>query len=88
VQGSEPRDLTLLADILREFVRQVGEGPPPRYLYVPPGGTVSLADDIRWLLTANDEASAWLAGMVMVERPDVVRLGFSALLLRDPLQAN
>lgn len=84
----EPRDLSLLADILETYVAQIRAGQRPRYLYVPPGAVMELADDVRWLLAPHDEASAWLAEMVMVERPEIEEMGYRALLLEEALPAN
>lgn len=86
MSGSEPRDLSLLIAILQTHQRHVREGKTPRYLYLPEGGTHSLADDVAWMIRQHDEASAWLASMVLVERPNLGAL--SAYVTEEPLRAD
>lgn len=84
------RDLSLLADILDVYVKQMRGGMRPKFLYLPPGGIVSLADDLASLCPSEEHADGFptFCGMRIIERPDIDCRGYRALLRDAPLEGH
>lgn len=87
---SEGPDLDVLAKILSTYVAQRRDGKNPKYLYLPPGGVVRLADEITWVINAPQRRDGFpvFCGMVLIERPELAENHLEAFVSENPLDAH
>lgn len=79
----DSKDLELLISVLQVQQQMLKNGRQPRFLYLPPGGIRRLADKLKFVNEQQPGKDAWLAGMVLIERP--LPPGMSATIQASPL---
>jgi hypothetical protein len=87
---SDERDLSVLAKIISTYVTQRQQGKQPKYLYLPPGGIVSLADDLAALCPSvpHPDGFPTFCGMRIIERPELAAHGWDGFVSENPLDAH